>query len=199
VAKPGRPKGSGYPEDEPILREMVRALLAKEVSSNYAAAREFADRVPGGSLAARQRRLYDKIRKRRADLEKEITAEEPDGDDADGQELRALIDLAMDVAKESSFEAKLASLAHVFRPAAETEALREGLIEYLRESGLELSDSLKEKLDISLYYYRSISKTGAFYSELQKVHKSQTVKKLRAVRTKSFPPSAEGKKPDTGS
>jgi hypothetical protein len=74
LAKRGRPKGSGNPEDEPLLREAIRAIRKREFRSLRAAATELAKRLPGEEDVNRDR-LYRKLRSRKEELEAELDAE----------------------------------------------------------------------------------------------------------------------------
>jgi hypothetical protein len=75
LAKRGRPKGSGNPEDESLLREAYRALLKREFPSRRAAATEYGKRLPGDPEVNRDR-LYRKLRERWGELEAELGQEE---------------------------------------------------------------------------------------------------------------------------
>jgi hypothetical protein len=200
MAKPrGRPKGSGYPEDEPILREAIRAMLAESITP-HAAAERFADSVPGPSHDSRKRRLYDKLLERRVELEKEVLADEAEDLGISDEEWETLWKIGQDLVDEKSLDEKLARLAAIFRTAAEIESLKSDLIRLLQEDGLELSSNLRRKLNIILYAYRTFSQSMGRYTERGKIRRFRRKLEL-AEKTEEaeqgLQVNSEEKKPDS--
>jgi hypothetical protein len=64
----GRPKGSGNPEDEAVLKKMALAVTNGQAENGWAAAGIFLHEVTGNSDEAKRRRLHSKFQTRKGSL-----------------------------------------------------------------------------------------------------------------------------------
>ncbi len=170
---------------------MVQALRSGEVKTNFAAARKFADQVPGATTEARQLRLYRKLNARRAELEAELGSE--DGDDLDYERLARI---GVDLSGKSQ-ELIEANLTNRFRVAASAQAIAERVRENLRLEGLELSPIMEEKLGLILHFWAMYQLSSSDWSELRRIRKLRKTKELMATKDSDLSTSNEQKDPNS--